>query len=241
MTVSRSIQLIAVAVMSAGLLWAPSQANAAFKVQVLENGVDVYDAVDNGAGDTGAGTILGTINFTFSDSNLSINVTTALSKPSVGGAGQSIIDVGGSVTFAKATQVEIRVTDTGFDATNGYVGAGALSVRASNNLASTFTGYLDNGNKEFGGIIGSADYSVSTSTPPGVNTNSVEATGNAPYSLSADTMFTGTAGGFSSWDNMVTFAPAPNGLILALCAMPVLGLAAWLRRRHGRQALPMAV
>lgn len=115
----------------------------------------------------------------------------------------------------------------------GSVSTGTLS------MTNIFQAYADAGNT----LRGTTDFTTGpqSAAPNGSTFDTGSATGlfsrTGSYSLTTITTFTLSGGGvanFSSHENLKapTAASAPTGLVLALTGLPVLGLAAWARRRR---------
>jgi len=251
------LPLAVVALIGAAVLGQATRADAAFKVRVLKSTdsggtySDVYDAIDNGSGDTLAGSTTGAISFLYTDSSVSFSIVAAQSKPLFGnGANQAIMDLGVSGSFSStsaggSTRFRIDITDTDFGPPSGtFGGPGQLVVKlgqTSGGSASSWTGVINygvGGNNEFGGIDPATGLFIgpitATTGTPIVTANGD--TGTAGYSMSGRYEFQNTVTGFSA-DNTLTYAPAPGGLVLVLAALPVMGIGAWFRRR---QALALA-
>jgi len=243
------LPLLVVALAGAAFLGAPSRADAAFKVRVLESTNSgatystVYSAVDEGAGDTFGAGDLGAISFKYTDANVAFSVTTAQSKPLVdNGPAQAVMDlsVAGTFTTSSGTvRIRIDITDTDFGPSNTFGGAGIFEVKLGQTMGgagTTWTGVINygaGGNNEYGGIdaAGGSFIGPITATVGTPLVTAVGDTGSAPYSMSGRLEFGNSVKGFSS-DDSLTFAPAPGGLVLVLAALPALGVGAWFRRRR---------
>lgn len=241
--------LTSVAVLTGlAMLGTASPAEAAFKVRVFEGSTLVYTAVDNGAGDTNAGSTVGAISFNYSDTVVAFSVIVGQSKPLFGNTPSvAAMDIAINGTFGTGGTLTIDITDTDFTPPGNPAGSGVLTAKIGSSApaGTTFTGYLNGddpniagpqGNKEFGGIDGPLTGTLITAGPASAPGNLVVSAGGtafAPYSMTARTVFSGGAGSGFSLDNTLTFSvPAPAGLVLAATGLPVFGLGAWVRRRR---------
>jgi len=242
------------------LLGTPTQADAAFKIRVSENGGTTYvvnvtdnDVVNHGTagGGVGSGDVSGQtggITVIYSDAMVSFSVFVGQSKPLFGNTpflAAMDISIGG--TFLTGGTLTVDITDTDFAPPASPSGLGGLtaSIGSSAPAGTTFVGYLNGedpntaglqGNKEFGGIdlpTTGTLLTTPTATAPGNLTTTAIGTAFAPYSMTARTVFSGGPGSGFSIDNKLTFSvPAPPGLVLALAGAPVLAFGAWVRRRR---------
>lgn len=243
----RSFLLTAIVAVGAIIFALPTQAQAAFKIRISEDGGATYVAnvQDNMAGDMAVAA--GAISFFYMDAAVTFSVTVGQSKPLFGNnpyvAAMDISIVG---TFNGGGTITVDITDTDFAPPGSPAGLGYLTAKIGSSApgGTTMIGYLNGddpgiagpqGNKEFGGIDPTNGTLITTplATAPGTLITTTNDIAYAPYSLSARTTFSGTAGSGFSLDNTLTFTlPVPAGLVLALSGTPVLGLGAWLRRRR---------
>lgn len=100
-------------------------------------------------------------------------------------------------------------------------------------LTATMRSWIDDDNNLFGiagTIVGD------TGNNPVPSGGSLDFTAGAPYSVTAEIRITGTSSSHASLsldnNNLITPAPAPAGLLLALSGGPALAVGAWLRRRR---------
>jgi len=121
---------------------------------------------------------------------------------------------------------------------------------ATDTVSSTYQGFLDNSNTLFGQPAGgstpqqsaSASLSAPGTLPLAYNpaTPTADVPGGTPFSMTDVLTFTFTLGKGSGQDTAAAsftttadaIVPAPSGVVLALTAIPLLGLGAWLRRRR---------
>jgi len=127
----------------------------------------------------------------------------------------------------------------------------ATVLAASDTVASTYQGFLDNTNTPFGQpVAGSTPLQSASATrtspgtsplvyTPGTSTNLVP--GGTPFSMTEVLSYTFTLAAGSGQASANTSAsttanpvatPAPAGVVLALAGLPILGMGAWLRRRR---------
>lgn len=247
------LPLVMAAGVAAAILGSPSRAKAGFEIRIYEGSTLVLDMTDNLTNTAGSplGGIAagdfdptkGSILATYSDSNVLVTVTHAQSKPLFHNSpAESAEDVSISGTFAAAgVKLTVVVTDTDFQWPTNFGGPGTLDATLGNMSSPgqiqgvSYTGYLDSGNAAFGGADAAAAgtlYTAGPLTSNGTASTLVPFLGSNPYSMSSKTVFTSSVAnaGFS-FDNKLTFAPAPASLLMALAASPLLGLGAWLRRR----------
>lgn len=239
---------VAAALAVVAMFGTTTSADAAFKVRYSINGgafVTVQDgqAVADVNPDTGGIAIM--VN---NDPNVTFTIFGGQSKPLYGNSPYlAIMDISIFGSFKTASQggsggtLVVDITDTDFlppPASPAGNGTLVATIGSSAPSGTTFDGYLQggtNGNKEFGGIDSTTGTIISATgaTAPGNLVVKKDGIALAPYSLTARTTFSGSAGSGFSIDNTIAFAvPAPAGLVLALTATPLFGVGAWIRRRR---------
>lgn len=247
----RSNWLVLAILTSAVVTFSASTSEAAFKVRVTGPGPFDSSITDNGAGDADptTGAILGSI---IVGGGNSVSFGESLSKPVVGGTPDfSELSTSGSGRLGNGTW-RILVTDTSFFMSPG-VNNLALLTSALNNLTrnsgsvgtisnvsfKSYVNYGAGGNNEFGGtsVNATPGGSVSQSgnvTIPGSSSSGYVLIDGGPFSFSNELTFTISGGvvNFSFTTDSALSTPAPAGLVLALTALPLLGLG---RRFLGRR------
>src|SRR5262249_20167887 len=137
-------KFLPVVAIAAAILGASSQAQAAFKVRISENGGASYTLLvtDNDA--TNHGTLggpgdidptTGSIIASYSDALVSIVLTHGQSKPLFGNTpSNAAMDINISGTFNLAGSLTIDITDTGFNAPTSPTGPGVLTAHLTGQL-----------------------------------------------------------------------------------------------------------
>jgi len=254
--------LVALVLVGAVLFGTSPQAQAAYDVQVYDDGVlqggiavltvgnsliftgtTTHFSITNGSGTSNNPGTQGGSNLALS-SNEQINATFGSS--------------GGSHT------IQIVLSQTGWTAPTGSPlvlsssAGGSFDYLAGTNPAATqsvtatYQGFLDNTNTLFGQpVAGSTSVQTASASRNSVGTSSLvfspgtsvnnNVPGGTPFSMTDVLTFTFTlsAGSGQASANVsastVASVPAPAGLVLALTGAPVFGIGAWVRRR--RQAV----
>jgi hypothetical protein len=230
----------------ASMLGAPTQARAAFSVEVLVDG-NVQSGV----------TVLSNI---YSYTGSLFSVSGSLLESDINGA---LITVGDNAqvttTFSSGTHtIQILATYQGFTIPNTtpvtLTSSTAGGTLGGNNtgtmtVGAQYYGVLSSTNGQFVLPTGSNNTPVMTGngSVAGVNTaplpftpstSAASVASATPFSLTSDMMYTVAASGDINGDTIgvsvstsANAVPAPPGLVLALSSLPCLGLGQWLRRR----------
>jgi hypothetical protein len=245
----RSWRSLATAAVLAGavLLALPPPARAEFKVRISD-GTTTLAPVTDTDGD-------GVITHTFTTfGGFQVVVTTAFSKPLIGNSYLADMDI--NVSAAPGTSlggtIYVDVTDTDFSINPGPNNTALLQSSIVANISSgsvtfqSWVNYGTGGNNEFGGLDPTTGLVETTDlqgplTGIGVVSNvSKEFTLTTPdaFSLTSRTVVTLAPGGtFASTDgNTRVLTPGPGGAVMALFALPALGVLGWRRRQRARLA-----
>ncbi len=254
------LHLMTAAGVAAAVMGAPGRAEAGFVIRVSTDGGTTFSTVTDNNTVAPTGTLLadfntdvGGISSGFSSSIANFTMVGGNSKPLFGNtAGYSVMDISilGSFKNGGGTVI-IDITDTDWQPPANFAGPGNLSVTLGNQMTAGITshsasGYIvgddpgtagAQGNVEFGGLPGVNNNGgivygpVTASGTVGNPTNSLFLpTVGSPYSMTMRVVFSGTSGGFS-FDDKITFTPAPASLMMAAAGVPMLGVGAWFRRR----------
>jgi len=239
--------------MGIAILGAPGQANAAYAVQVFDDGILQGGITTGGAGNS--------LVFFGSTTHFSISNGSGLSN-NPGTQGGSNLDLSSneqvSTTFGVAggthtIQIVLSQTDWGAPtgtplALSSSAGGSIGYVAGTNGLATdsvtaTYQGFLDNTNALFGqpgaGATPIQNASASLGSPgtaplvfsPGTSIN-YTVPGGTPFSLTDVLTFTFALSAGSGQDtanfsgSTVAAVPAPAGLVLAAAGLPFLGVGA---------------
>jgi len=217
------LPLAAAVLIGAATLGAPTQAHAAFTLTLHETGFSDVTITDNGVGDASLAT--GVISFSGSFGDFNVQVTTGSSNSTSGTQPAQLTINSLSITGASSSSLRLTLTDTGFTApSSGLAGVRnqlsstqipqGTTVTYQSTVAGTATPQLSlNG---VGGVVGFASVNI----------------GATPYTITSVTNLTLGAAGTVQMTGITQVAvPAPAGVVLALTAVPFLGLGSWLRRR----------
>jgi hypothetical protein len=210
---------------------ATAQVASADAVLRLTQGASVVTITDGGAGD--ANGVAGAITYVGSLGSFSLNVTTGITKPIVGGVNAPEIDLNSvNVTSAgPGGTLTIEFTDTGFGLASG-AGFNTMVGGTTGGFVSVAS-YYDVGNVEF-----DTSSPLSALGPFGTGSGTVAFSGVAgnpvgplagPYSLTLVATITHNGAATTSFDANLQHAPEPSTLVL-LGAVAVAGFA--LRRRR---------
>jgi len=255
---------LAAAVAAAALLGSSSRSEAAFQVNVYDDGV-LQSGITAFVLPGGNSLIFGG-----STTHFSITNGSGLSN-NTGTQGGSNLDLSNSsqinTTFGGTGgthTIRIEITQDGWVAPVGTPltltssAGGSFAYLAGTNpnavqsVSTTYQGFLDNTNTLFGQpAAGSTPIQTASASlgsagtaplvfSPGVSGNNL-VPGGTPFSMTDVLTFTFTlsAGSGQTSANVsastVASVPAPAGVVLALTALPVLGVGGWIRRRTQRQ------
>jgi hypothetical protein len=251
--------VVAVAV-AGGLIGTSSSADAAFRMRVETGtttgpGVVITDGVnETGAAAGGAGQS-DLIMFSGAIGQFVLNVTTGVSTPFMVAPtffeAQDLNNITINSTGAGTLRIILAKDGYGAATPDGNVAfrsevGGTLTAPAGSSI--TFSSYADDANvipslggnvnpvgplAAVTGIGGGSSVSVTQTFGVGAfsGSNGVNFFKTGTYSMYQVATVTFTGAGSVSWDHAIGTAPAPAGLILALTALPTLGLGAWVRRR----------
>jgi len=244
---------------AAALLWAPTPAQAAYAVNVYDDGV-----LQGGITTFVSGNSLvffgSTTHFSISNgSGLSNNPGTSGGSTLSLSSNQQINTTFGAAGGSHTIRIEISqdgwTSPTGTPLTLSSSAGGSFDYVAGTNptatqsVLSTYQGFLDNTNALFGqpgaGSTPIQTASASSNSPgttplvfsPGTSTNNT-VPGGTPFSMTDVLTFNFTLGAGSGQAtanvsaSTVASVPAPAGVVLALVSAPFLGIGAWLRRRR---------
>jgi hypothetical protein len=216
--------IVAVLVVSA-IFGNPSQASAAFQIRITAGGGSPFTLSDGDAGDA-SGAANEIKYFGFDD------LTIHAYMPSPTGV---VLHLSGNVS-GPLSSLRVDATITGISNTPPQT----LTYSFTQNQPAppreiTFRTYVDSNNLLYGGDL-PGDLLDITSTTPDVNFGLRTATFNATSTYSVTTSIIvedipseGLALEVDS-NNVITPAPAPAGLVLALTGLPLLGVWRWRRR-----------
>ena len=207
---------------------------AAHAVPTLSFSVDGGYAItcaDGAACDINANAGVVTVNQSLGD--LSVNVTTGLSKPILAGGGPLMdLNTVNVQVMGGAHTLQIKFSDTGFDNYGGRITANYGGTLSGTGASLQYAAYFDAGNALFGEgtLIGSVNY--------GAGAFSGYADGgwspNGPYSV-AEILTLTTGGGATVFSgDFAVNVPEPG--TLALIGLALVGFAAAYRRRMPARA-----
>jgi len=230
------------------ILGLPAGAEAAFQIRVFSNNVLIGTATDETASDTSNG-VEGVLSHTFNTGLSTVELLSSSTKPAQGSAGAPNFTLGFTVVRKKNTtsataaeDVRVEVTDTDYTplpyGLADHIG-GTLTVNKVTGV--TYSSFASSTNTEFS-QVGTSDthgpFATASYNEDGTLANPV----TAPYSITQIVSLhlvanAKNADGFSSTGGsfvqaVANPAPAPGGLLLALCGIPCLTLAGWLRRKR---------
>jgi len=229
---------VAAAVAAAALICSASSADAAFAVRITTlSGTQTI--TDNGVGD--ASGLSNLISVTYTDGSYLVVGTIAFTN-SPGNPNFAIIDASFNIVTANGATGGLATLETSATAFSQPAGSPLY-------LTSQF-----NGNGFGTGTISSQSYITSTqtlfATAPGAtsglqgpfniaaaggfnSTGTATYTGGNPFTLTNVLTFNLGQNAQTSGDShLLVSTPAPAGLVLALTAVPVLGIGGWMRRRR---------
>jgi hypothetical protein len=238
------------AVIAVGLaLVSPSKSEATFVIQLEQAGAPAsrVTIADNGAFGAGPGTGVdsngapGTIVWSGSVGTFTIAITTGLTS----GTGVTYTHL--SVSTVGPGDLLIKVANTGYtNTTSGlYLNSDVTNNSAPNPITVEYTSYANTANDQFFATTTPFDFTVpagsatvSTLAPLGTSPNfdhqQTEFTAAGAFSLASSTVIHFTGAGQTAnitGNTYVTPSPAPSSAILAIAALPIIGLLGWMRRR----------
>jgi len=240
----------------ATILGAPAPARANFAVTVFVDGVNQNVSLDAGSDDNSFG-----VHANVTDFKVSIDALSNWAGSQSGSLMSSNSNNKVTTNFGPSGgthTIEIVISENGWLAPTGspllVSNSAGGSIGSSGNsisVAATNQGFLDTSNalattSSPGGsstALQSASASLTGTGTASLNYNPGTAVnpnvpGATPFTLTQKFKFTVTTNGNlastagTSATVSVTAAPAPAGLVLALSALPVLGVGHWLRRRR---------
>jgi hypothetical protein len=206
------------------VLVATTQVASAGAILELSDGITTVSVLDGGAGDINAAT--GAITYYGSIGNFSMNVTTGLSKPVIGGVNNPKLDLNSiNVSSSGGGTLTIRLTDDGFGS-SGYPGWETLIGGVTGGTISLVSSYtLDGGTEQEISNLGpfsAGAFSASVHQFTGILTGS--------YSLSLAATIVHSSAANSSFNAEIQPNPEPS--TLALLGAAAVGFAALRRRRR---------
>jgi uncharacterized repeat protein (TIGR01451 family) len=203
----------------------------------VSDGTTVY-TVEDGVTTSGAGVVAdgspvtGAVAATFQFPSITFLATAAISKPWGNSPQLAIVNLNVSASFQSAGTITIDVTDTDFNTPDNPTGPGTLTsvLRANDTgtVSAQQAGYANGGspggNVPFGGIdsatgnVFAAPLAATSNLFDSVTTSTPIANLIGHYSMSARTVFSGTAGSSVSLVNDLSFVPngAPPAPELAI-------------------------
>jgi hypothetical protein len=213
-------------------LFTIATASAAFKLRLTTGGGATVTVTD--------GDLDGVVNFTGALGSFTVNVTTGLSKPTLGNANLAFMDLNSvNVSGGAADTLLIELTDTGFSltgnpalATQLSTGGGTLTAGAGSSV--DFTAAVDTGaggTNEFTYPAGTAITSGPFGSGAFAFSQSNQVALGGPFAMSQKVFINLTAGGgIVSFDHEhKVLVPEASSLALLLPGLAPLGLV--LRRR----------
>jgi len=234
------LPLFAAALVGYGLLGMPAQAHATFRVTITD-GTNTVTATDGGAGDLD-GTANGVINYSGSVGvfNISGGFSTSNSAANVQPAELTIINTSiSSAGFAVGVDkmLTITVSDDAFTAPPPVPTAAMHSQLSDTQVAGLNTTGI--AKIEFQSFLNAQAGTKLTLNNVGGTTSGLDLVNipSSPYTLKNVTVYTvhgqgaNTAITVNTTGITTVAVPAPPGLVLALIAVPCVGLGRWLRRR----------
>ncbi|MDT8302815.1 MAG: hypothetical protein RQ760_15135 [Sedimentisphaerales bacterium] len=156
-----------------------------------------------------------------------VNVTTGISKPMLGGANEAKIDLNSvNVTSGGAGSLTIMLTDTDFDLTSLPGGQMTSSFGGTTNGTISFNQILDPDNNEFGTGASVVSLPSGPYGPGAFSGTEVAAVPvNKLFSLTEIAMITHTGDGqITSFDIESSVVPVPAAVILGMLGLGVAGI-----------------
>ena len=209
-----------------------STADAAFILRLDDPNTAAVEVtvIDQGAGDINP--VAGVITFSGSVGAYAVNVSTGVSKPTLGSALAPSMDLNSiDVTTGSGGLLNVFLTDTGF------TGSGQLTMASGGTTAGsvTYAAWMDLSNVEFGmgsqiGILGPFGAGAFSGTTMGPGA------GSAPYSLTERVSIVHTGNGATSFDATLVLTTSdvsliPEPVTPALLGLALVGVAVFARRR----------
>jgi hypothetical protein len=223
--------LVVAALVGAAILGAPSRADAGFTL-TLSDGTTTKTVTDGGAGDLD--TTSGQIIFSGSIGSFNIDLSVGTSN-SESGAIPAQLTINNttisSLGFTGTKQLTITLADTNFSAPaagwTSILSSQLSTTQVPTNSAVTFQSFIN----------GTGGSLLSLSNVGGVTGADQMTIPSDPYTLANVTTYTVVGQGLGTSVTVqttgltqVTPVPAPSGVVLALTALPCLGVGGWLRR-----------